>query len=160
VDGSNCSDMKNHNSLIGQITKLSLSMERKTRKAKQLSSMATRIEETRDGELCILIKQKLLKQRDSTRNSDSISIDLSISDQDSQCKELLSATVPTMSGLEDGERTLLPNNGTSMRSQRPSRTTNGSHTHLISKETEDLPTLDAQPLIQDGGNYSRKKALS
>jgi hypothetical protein len=67
---------------------------------------------------------------------------------------------PTMSGSEDGERTLLLNNGISMRSQRPSRTTNGSHTHLIFKETEALPTSDVPLPTQDGGNSSSLKELS
>jgi hypothetical protein len=53
---------------------------------------------TRDGRLSILIKLKPLELRVSTRNSDSISTDHSTSDQECQCKELLSATVPTMSG--------------------------------------------------------------
>jgi hypothetical protein len=59
-----------------------------------------------------------------------------------------------MSGREDGERTLLLNNGTSMRSQRPSRTTTGRATHSISNLMEDLQMLDALLLTQDGGNSS------
>jgi len=41
-----------------------------------------------------------------------------------------------------------------MRSPRPSKTTTGNLTHLISNPTEDQPTSDAQPLTQDGGNSS------
>jgi hypothetical protein len=92
---------------------------------------------TKDGRYSILTRRQRLKPRDSMKNSDSISIDHSTLDQDCQCKELLSATVPTMSGSEDGERMLLANNGSSMRFQRQSRVSNGNITHLISKETED-----------------------
>ena len=62
-----------------------------------------------------------------------------------------------MSGREDGEPTLRPSNGTSMASPRHSRTTTGSHTHLISNPTEDQPTSDAQPQTQDGGNSGEPK---
>jgi hypothetical protein len=65
-----------------------------------------------------------------------------------------------MSGSRDGERTLLLNNGSSMRFQRPSRTTTGRATHLISKETVDLPTQDVLLPTQDGGNCSELKELS
>jgi len=60
---------------------------------------------TKDGRFFILIRRQRLKPRDSMKNSDSTSIDHSILDQDFQCRELLSATVLTMSGSEDGERT-------------------------------------------------------
>jgi len=65
--------------------------------------------------------------------------------------------VLTTSGSRDGERMLLPSNGISMRSQRPSRITTGSHTHLISNPTETLATSDALPQTQDGGNCSDAK---
>jgi hypothetical protein len=64
------------------------------------------VENINNGKFFTLTKQERLKQRDSMRNSVSISIDHSISDQDSQCKESLSAMEPTMSGSEDGERML------------------------------------------------------
>jgi hypothetical protein len=50
------------------------------------------------------------------------------------------------------------NNGTSMKSQRPSRTTNGDLIHSISKATEDLPMSGALLPIQDGGRYSDMRA--
>jgi hypothetical protein len=79
----------------------------KMKKAKQLLSttrMETRITmPTKDGRLSILIRLEPSELRDSTRNSASISIDHSTSDQDFHSKELLSATVLTMSGLRDGE---------------------------------------------------------
>jgi hypothetical protein len=72
----------------------------------------------------------------------------------------VNATELTMSGSRDGERMLLPNSGTSMKSPRLSKTTTGSLTHLTFKETEILTTLDAQPQIQDGGKCSDTKKLS
>jgi len=69
--------------------------------------------------------------------------------------------VPTMSGSRDGERMLLPSNGTLMKSPRLSRTTTGSHTHLISNQMVDLQTSDVLQPTQDGGNSSNTKmALS
>jgi len=94
------------------------------------------------------------------KNLVSISTDHSTSDQECQCKELLNAMAPTTSGSRDGERMLQPSNGTLMRSQRQSRTTTGSHIHLISKETVTPPTLDALLLTQDGGNYGDVMELS
>jgi hypothetical protein len=68
--------------------------------------------------------------------------------------------VQTTSGSRDGERMSEHNNGTSMKFLRPSRTTTGSHTHLISKAMETQPILDAPLLILDGGNCSDIKAAS
>jgi hypothetical protein len=65
-----------------------------------------------------------------------------------------------MSGSRDGEEILQPSSGSSMRFPRPSRITTGSHTHLISKETVDHPTLDVPTPTQDGGNSSSKKEHS
>jgi hypothetical protein len=59
-----------------------------------------------------------------------------------------------MSTLEDGERMLWVNNGTSMVSQRPSRTTFGRLTHLTSNQTVVHPTSDVPLPTQDGGNFS------
>jgi hypothetical protein len=66
---------------------------------------------------------------------------------------------PTTYGLRDGERMLLLNNGTSMRFQRLSKTTTGSHTHLTSKEMVDPLTSDAQLQTQDGGKCSDTRTL-
>jgi len=57
----------------------------------------------------------------------------------------------------DGEPTPDNNSGSSMRSQRPSRTTTGSLTHLISNPMEDQPISDVQLPTQDGGNFSDTK---
>jgi len=62
-----------------------------------------------------------------------------------------------MSHSRDGEPTPDNNNGSSMRSQRPSRTTTGSLTHLTSNPMEDQPTSDVQVPTQDGGNFSDTK---
>ena len=64
-----------------------------------------------------------------------------------------------MSGLGDGERTLLVSNGTSIKFLRQSRATNGSLTHLIFKATVVQPTLDALLLTQDGGKFGDTKEL-
>jgi hypothetical protein len=53
---------------------------------------------TRDGRLSILIRMIRTELRASTRSLVSISTDHSTSDQDFHSRELLSATVPTMSG--------------------------------------------------------------
>jgi hypothetical protein len=44
---------------------------------------------TRDGELCMLTQQRKKEQADGIKNTDSISIDHSTSDQECQCGELL-----------------------------------------------------------------------
>jgi len=129
-------------------------------KDKQLSLMETKRELTKSGECCISTRQRLLRLRVLMRNSVSTLTDLSISDLDFQCKELLNAMEQITFGSEDGERIPLPNNGTSMRFQRPLRTTTGNPTHLTFKEMEDQAMLDVQPLIQDGGNYGDLTALS
>jgi hypothetical protein len=65
--------------------------------------------------------------------------------------------VPTMSGSRDGEKILMHSNGTSMRSQRPLRTTTGNLTLSTSNLTVDLAILDALQQIQDGGSCSNIK---
>jgi hypothetical protein len=62
-----------------------------------------------------------------------------------------------MSGSRDGERMLLPSNGTSMVSLRLSRTITGNHTHLTFNPTEDQTTSDVPLPTQDGGNSSDYK---
>jgi hypothetical protein len=68
--------------------------------------------------------------------------------------------VLTTFGREDGELTPRLNNGTSMVSQRPSRTTTGSLIHLTSNPTVDQPMSDALLLTQDGGNSGDTKVVS
>jgi hypothetical protein len=86
------------------------------------------------------------------KNLDSTSIDLSTSDLDYQCKELLNALELTMSTSRDGEIMLNHNSGTSMKSLRLSRITTGSLTHSTSKEMEHQQISDVPLLTQDGGN--------
>jgi hypothetical protein len=107
-----------------------------------------------------LIKLKLSKPRESTRTSVSMSTDHSTLSPNFHSTELLNATVPTMSGSRDGETTLKPNNGTSMESQRPSRTTTGDPTLLTSNQTEDQAISDAPLPTQDGGNSSDMRVAS
>jgi hypothetical protein len=49
------------------------------------------------------------------------------------------------------------NNGTLTKSQRPSRTTTGSLTHLTFNQTEDQQISDVLQPTQDGGNSSNTK---
>jgi hypothetical protein len=69
---------------------------------------------------------------------------------------LLSALVPTMSNLRDGETTSLDNNGSSILIQRLLERTNGRTTLLTCKAT----TSDADQLHQDGGRCSHTKMPS
>jgi hypothetical protein len=64
-----------------------------------------------------------------------------------------------MSTSEDGERMPWVNNGTSMVSQRQSRTTFGRLTLSISNLTVDLQTSDVLLLTLDGGNCLDTKVL-
>jgi hypothetical protein len=134
--------------------------EAKIKKVKQLVFMVTMEEEDKNGMLSILTKLRDHKPRVSTRTSVSMSTDHSTLSQNSHSTELLSATVPTTFGREDGELTPRLNNGTSMVSQRPSRTTTGSHTHLISNPTVDQPTSDVPLPTQDGGKSGETKVVS
>jgi len=61
-----------------------MSTEEKMKKVDKSSSGIDTMELIRDGRLSILTKLMQLLQRDSMKNSDSISIDHSISGQDSQ----------------------------------------------------------------------------
>jgi hypothetical protein len=65
-----------------------------------------------------------------------------------------------MSGSRDGERMLKPSSGTSMKSQRLSRTTTGILTHSILNPTVAQLTSDVLLLTLDGGNYLDSIAIS
>ena len=159
-DGSRSSSTRTSNLSTGRAAKSLTLKEARMRKVKQLEFGVTTEESTKNGKSSILTKQRDLKPRESAKISDSISTDHSTLSLNFHSLECLSATVPTMSGSRDGEITLEPNNGTSMESQRPSRTTTGSHTHLISNQTVDLAMSDVLPLTQDGGNSSDTKTVS
>jgi hypothetical protein len=51
-------------------------------------------------------------------------------------------------------------NGTSTKLQRPSKTITGNPTHSIFNLMEVQPTLDAPPLIQDGGKSGELRVVS
>jgi hypothetical protein len=105
-------------------------------KVKQSVFGVTTIEvKIRPGQFSILTKQRDHKLRVSTKTLVFTSTDHSTLSQNSHSTELLSATVPTTFGLEDGDTMLEPSNGSSMVLPRPSGTTTGSHTHLTSKAT-------------------------
>jgi hypothetical protein len=151
--------MKTVNSSIGQTRRYLTLEEAKMKKDKLLESGVTMDLLLKSGKFCMLIKLIKIELRASTRSSDFISTDHSTSDQDFHSKELLNAMVPTMSGSRDGEIMLEINNGTSMKFQRPSRTTTGNHTHLTSNQMVTAATSDVLLLTQDGGNYSDTKDL-
>jgi len=163
-DGSRYSNFKENSLSIQPITRYLMSKALRMRKDKrfklQIETTKRVVQPTKDGRSFMLIRLMLLEPRASTKNSDSTSTDHSTSDPECQCKELLSATVPTMSGSRDGERTLLLSNGTSMRFQRHSRTTTGSPTHLTFRATVDQPTSDVPLPTQDGGKCSDTKIHS
>jgi hypothetical protein len=69
-------------------------------KDKRLSSGRSTMDSTRDGELSTLTKLPRKDHLDMTVNTDSTSTELSTSDQDSQCGELLKLS-PTISDSED-----------------------------------------------------------
>jgi hypothetical protein len=104
-------------------------------KDKMFRFMADTMEPTRDGRFFILTRRRESRLRDSMKNSDSTLTDHSTLCQSFHSTELLSATEPTMSGSEDGERIPLLNNGGSMRFPRLSETTTGRTTPLKSKAT-------------------------
>jgi hypothetical protein len=73
-------------------------MVERMKKDKVLLLMEIKRELIKNGRLFMSIKPNQSEPRDSTRNSVSISTDHSMSDQECQCKESLSATVLTMFG--------------------------------------------------------------
>jgi hypothetical protein len=95
-DGGKYSSMRTTNSSTGTTTKpLTLKMVR-TKKETQFKCGATMEAKPKSGTLFILIKQRDLKLRDLTKNSDSMSIDHSTSSPNFHSEELLSALEPTM----------------------------------------------------------------
>jgi hypothetical protein len=133
LGGSKSSNTRTRCLSTQQITrslKLNLERTRKVTKSSLIAKMEIRlIMLTKDGRLSILTRLSQSELRALIKSLDSTLTDHSTSDQDFQCKELLSATELTMSGSRDGERMLPPNSGTSMKSPRLSRTIIGSLTH-------------------------------
>jgi len=85
---------------------------------------------------------RLLLPRDLTKTSDGTLTDHSISDQDSQSKELLKLLELTMLFLRDTLREELHSNSSSMELTRPSDPTTGRTTAWKSKAMEETPTLE------------------
>jgi hypothetical protein len=126
------------------------------KKDKQLVSRIILETLTRDGRSSILIRLKKQRLRDSTKNSASTSIDHSTLSHNFHSTELLRCSEELKWSSRDGERIQDNNNSGSMKSPRPSETTTGRTTALISKATEEAITLELLVSTQDGGNCSRK----
>jgi hypothetical protein len=129
-------------SVTFKIVDASMSVETKMLKDKQLLFTRAMVVIIRDGKSSMLIKQHQLKIRDLMKNSDSTAQDHSTLSQDSLWEELLSAMVPTTSGLEDGERILLLNNSSLTALPRPSDPNNGKITPWKSNPMEDQATSE------------------
>ena len=89
--------MKMNTSSIGRPERLLMSLVERMRKDKLLSFTTNITVPTRDGKSFMLIKPIRFQERASILNLVCIETDHSISDLDSQCKELLNAKEPPMS---------------------------------------------------------------
>jgi hypothetical protein len=97
---------------------------------------------TRDGELSMLTKLRKKEEVDSTLNMVSISTEHSISDQDSQCGELLKMS-PTILDSEDSIFQEEDNKlGSSIESPRPSSQNTPNPTPFTWQATTVIHTLD------------------
>jgi len=105
-DGSKYSDTRTTNSSTGNQTRSSMLEEEKIKKANKLVFGVTTEADINNGTLFILTKQRDHKPRELARNSVSTSTDHSTLCPSFHSTELLSATVPTTSGREDGETML------------------------------------------------------
>jgi hypothetical protein len=123
-------------------------------KDKKLSSGENTMAGIKDGELSILIKQPRKLQRDLTVNTDSISIDSSISDQDSQCKELLKLflTILDSEDIPFQEEDNKP--GSLIEFRIPSNLTTLDPTQSTWQATTVTPTSESLLPTQDGGKCS------
>jgi len=111
--------------------------------------------------LPILTKQLKQLPKDWSKNLVSTSTDPSIWFHNFHLTELLSVLEPTTLWSRDGERMLLNNNSSSMKFQRPSDQRHGPTMPWKSNQTEDLTILELHLVsLQDGGNCSKKKAIS
>jgi len=86
LDGSNYSSMlpRKNNSSTGQMARPLMSMVERMKKVEKLLSGTSTKELTRDGEFCMLIRLRKFNQRDFMKISDSILVDHSTLDPDSQ----------------------------------------------------------------------------
>jgi len=125
LDGGNYSALKEDSSPTCGIIESSMSLMEKMQNINQLLSTREMVRGTRNGRFSILMKQLRDKKKVLSLTSVSMLTDHSTSDQDSQCKESWSVLEPTISPSRDGERTPLPNSGTSIQYQRPLDLNNG-----------------------------------
>jgi hypothetical protein len=151
--------MRTTNSSIGRAVKFLMSQEPRMKKDKQSEYSETIMANIKDGELFMLTQLKT-PPRDSTKNSDSMPADLSISDQEIYSEELLNASISIICSLpEDTERMILTNNSTSMEYPRPSRMSK-KDTQSQSPKTDLTTMSDAKLPTQDGGKCGNVMALS
>jgi hypothetical protein len=130
-------------------------MQTKMLKVRKSLSIEDTMVPIKDGKFFILTQRKRLRQRDSMKNLDSISIDHSTWSQNFHSIELLNVLEPTMLSSRDGERMLLNNNSTLMRFQRPLDPRHGRTMACKSNPTVDHQTSDSHLLSNlDGGNCS------
>jgi hypothetical protein len=97
---------------------------------------------TKDGELSILTKLPRKEEVDSTLNTDSTSTELSISDQDSQCGELLKLFLTTLDSEDSTFQEEDNKLGSSIESPRPSSQNTPNPTPFIWQATTVIHTLD------------------
>jgi len=161
LDGSRFSSMKVSNSLIGKMDWPLMLLDLRMMKVLQLVLQTVQIKRIKDGRLSILTKQLKQLPKDWTKNLVSTSTDPSIWFHNFHLTELLSVLEPTTLWSRDGERMLLNNNSSSMKFQRPSDQRHGPIMPWKSNQTEDLTILELHLVsLQDGGNCSKKKAIS
>jgi len=133
----------------------------KMRRETQLVLKIIRMEQIRNGRFSMLIKLQKLKQKDSMKNSASTSTDHSTSSLNFHSTELLSASVPHIFVLRDGETMSPSNNSSSMRSQRPSDPKHGPTMPWIFRATEaQAPSELHQVSPQGGGKCSESETNS
>ena len=131
--------------------------DQRMKKDKLLLSQVAMVKSTSNG-VYFTLTLSSNRPRDYTLNLDSIAADHSTLSQDSQWTESWNLLVPTISPLEDGERTLLLKLGCTTAPTRPSEATTGKTMLSKSNPMEDQQTLDAHPQsTQDGGNCSDTK---
>jgi hypothetical protein len=131
-----------------------MSIKERTLKPKRLLSGKSTMDSTRDGELSMLTKLLRREDLDSTESTDSISIEHSTSDQDSQCGELLKLFL-TILDSED----IMPEErdnklGSSIEFRIPSSLNTLDHTPFTLQATIVTPTSESLLPTQDGGKCS------
>jgi hypothetical protein len=111
-----------------------MSIQAEMKKVERLSFGTSTVVLTKDGRLSTKMSTKRSKLRENLKNSDSTLIDHSISDLDTECKELLNALELIILSLRDGERINHNNNSGSTESPRLSDQTTGKTTQWKSNQ--------------------------